>query len=451
MASVNETLTQINKVLKQEASGPYSKYSCKTVSWDDVQRGTVGQALSCWGSNITDTRLYAKDGRQLFTVRGDNWNERLGMVGSDELTLIASDIDGGVDSDNLQPVTLKRFLSDFRDYGSYVGWPASISNIYDEALDDKVSVRFQTTFLPVEEGKQGTLEFAPETYNYNTTRDDDPRNLVVLCTTQGIAIQQDGQGAKTLFHHVKDKESGEIHRYWLEAESSSHKVGGSQKETKEEKKDALKRGKATSNVIGTRAVGTRFNVLMTVQIPLKQQLSEEYNSMDFGCECSDCSDDGYDYSDMDSSQECCVASSNGDCNDLFYSKLSRGATYRSMSLPKKGTSSAARVSRGSIYDTTWGGLSVEKLERHPSEHVTATIVMYYTCSGGVPTAEDVKKAVADLEELYQAVEVNGNLTDTKFDFMKSELTEKDVSDIGEKIVTQPPMPYPVANSNIFPN
>ena len=54
MASISDTLNQINSTLK-ESGGHYSNYSCKTVSWDDVQRGTVGGSLSCWGANITDS------------------------------------------------------------------------------------------------------------------------------------------------------------------------------------------------------------------------------------------------------------------------------------------------------------------------------------------------------------------------------------------------------------
>jgi len=50
------------------------------------------------------------------------------------------------------------------------------------------------------------------------------------------------------------------HRYWLEAERSDHKVGGAQMESTEERQDALSRGKAVSSVIGTRAMGARFNV-----------------------------------------------------------------------------------------------------------------------------------------------------------------------------------------------
>ena len=94
--------------------------------------------------------------------------------------------------------------------------------------------------------------------------------MILLCTTQGLAVQQDGRGQQKLFHHSVAI-NGKIHRHWLEAERSAHKVGGAQKETAAEKADALKRGKATASVIGVRAMGTRFNVLMTVQVPLKQK------------------------------------------------------------------------------------------------------------------------------------------------------------------------------------
>ena len=61
-------------------------------------------------------------------------------------------------------------------------------------------------------------------------------------------------------------------RYWLQAEPSEHKVGGAQKETVEEKADALARGKATASVIGVKAMGTRFNVLMTIQVDSEQNV-----------------------------------------------------------------------------------------------------------------------------------------------------------------------------------
>ena len=78
-----------------------SGYSCQTVSWDDVERGTVSGSLSCWGANITDTRLWEKSGAQLYTVRSDNWNEKLGRVSASELALVTE-----TDSGELAPVVL---------------------------------------------------------------------------------------------------------------------------------------------------------------------------------------------------------------------------------------------------------------------------------------------------------------------------------------------------------
>ena len=73
--------------------------------------------------------------------------------------------------------------------------------VTNHSLTNLRCVRFQTTFLPVEEGEKQALEFAPEAYNYSTKDDEDPRNLILLCTTQGLAIQQDGKGGVKLFHH----------------------------------------------------------------------------------------------------------------------------------------------------------------------------------------------------------------------------------------------------------
>jgi len=259
-SDIKDTISAVNEAL----SG--SDYSCKTVSWDDVQRGTVGGGLSCWGANITDTRLYEKSGRQLYTVRSDNWNEKLGRVSASELALVT---DSGTGS--LSPQTLQDFLRRIgsKSLGGYAGLEPS-TNLYRPELDQQVSIRFQTTFLPVPDEARGAVEFAPEMYNYQTTSDADPRNLLLLCTTQGAAVQQDGAGAKKVFHHAVDP-NGKVCRYWFEAERTGHKVGGAQKETKEEAAEAAARGKATAAVIGTKALGTRFNVLMTIQVPLEQR------------------------------------------------------------------------------------------------------------------------------------------------------------------------------------
>mmetsp|Transcript_124915 Transcript_124915/g.233571 ORF Transcript_124915/g.233571 Transcript_124915/m.233571 type:complete len:455 (-) Transcript_124915:22-1386(-) len=434
-ASTSQTMESINSACRKRG-GKYAQYSCQVVSWDDVSRGEEDGALSCWGANITDTYLKSKDGVQLFTVRSENWNEKLGRVASDELALVAGN---HVPNGELEPVTLSDFLKGLGEFGSYAG---CLKDLSKDELDKKCSIRFQTTFLPVS-GARGTLEFATEAYNYNTTSDDDPRNLVLLCTSQGVAVQQDGAGAKKLFHHDVDDDL-QIHRYWLEAERSAHKVGGSQRESAEERADALKRGKATAKVIGTKAMGTRFNVLMTIQIPLKQKKPEVSGYGGYGVSndsledsmflMKGCAVAGCAMADFDMADEC-----SSEASDMVE------CLARSSSPPpktkKKGVANAARVSRGSEFDV-WPGLSVSKPERHAGEHVTATVVMYNTVADGVPTEEDVIAAIDDLEALYEACGAQGQLADSTFDFMKKPLTEQDVTDIQTKLTTQPPQQAP---------
>lgn len=222
-ASVSEVMNAINGTLKG-AGGAFAGYSCKTVSWDDVSRGTVGGSLSCWGGNITDTRLWEKSGQQLYTVRADNFNEKLGCVSSDELALISGNQTPGGGA--LTPVTLRDFLSQMGKHGAYAGIDAS-TNLADAAADQKVSIRFMTTFLPVADESLATLEFAPEMYQYQTRSESDPANLLLLATTQGVAVQANGAGATKLYHHAVEP-SGQICRYWFEAERSAKQVGGPQ-------------------------------------------------------------------------------------------------------------------------------------------------------------------------------------------------------------------------------
>jgi len=454
-ADPNVAMRAINEACRKRG-GRYAQYSCKAVSWDDVSRGTAGGGLSCWGSNITDTYLKAKSGTALYTVRPDNWNEKLGKVSASEVALVAGHTlpDGGP----LRPVTLRDFLANIGAHGAYAGLDAS-ADLFDAALDAEVSIRFQTTFLPISGGDaRGTLEFATEAYNYNTMSDDDPRNLVLLCTTQGVAVQQDGAGAKRLFHHAVDGD-GDIHRYWLEAERSDHRVGGAQLETAAEQVDAAARGKATAAVIGTRAMGTRFNVLMTVQVPLQQRPQARHQG--FGgvlpASALGCAEGVlYSLGGMDDGAAWCEEmEDDGDCEDeesaCFAAAAPMSCTF---SLARKGfeartgVSNAARVSRGTEHDV-WPGLSATTPKRHPGEHPTVTVVMYNTVAGGVPSEEDVAAAIDDLEALYAACGASGHLAQKAFDFMKKPLTTADADKIVAKITAQPYTPPPAAVEDPF--
>jgi hypothetical protein len=229
MASLESVKERLNEVAKSKG------FQCVNVSWEDAQWGTVGGALSCWGGNISDVRLYEKSGKLLYTLRSQNWNERLGYVSSKDVAVVVGNYDPSSKKE-LKTVNLRNLLENFGTHGKVVGVPSN-TNLNQTETDDIFSVRFQTVFLPVEEKEKtffesltsmfskventSKVEFCTDVYNYNTHSDSNPRNLIMLCTPQGTSIQQDGSGSKKLFFHTYDGST--IERHWLEAEGNKKK------------------------------------------------------------------------------------------------------------------------------------------------------------------------------------------------------------------------------------
>lgn len=481
-AAISATIAAVNAAVKPKG------YQCLQVGWEDSQRATIGGSLSSWGANITDVRLWAKGGQLLYVVRTQNWNERLGFVRASDLAVV---VGNGGRALALSSITLENFLRAIGEHAAYAG--LQVRDL-SASQDDRISIRFQTVFLPIGGGGSPTFEFCSEAYNYNTTSDADPRNLLVLCTPQGASVQQDGAGAKRIFYHAVDDEK-KTHRYWLEAERSSHSVGTAQKETEAEAAAAAARGKSTAIHIGTDAMGTRFNVQMLIQIPLKQKpkpLAHAHpysflskgatmcvpQSATFGgpkvsatpvagvapgaaalllsADAEDWSED--EDEDEAECEEACFGLSDS-CGFVKESFSLQGAT-RSLSLSssamsKKGVSNAARISRGSEVDV-WPGLTKRDPERDPAQHITVTVTMYYTVAGGVPSEHDALKAVADLDSLYASCEKTSSLAAanaTAGGKFTLELTEDDAKAIGDKVTTQPYKPPAFAaanNTNGFP-
>ncbi|MFN3503912.1 MAG: hypothetical protein ACK4ZJ_16805, partial [Allorhizobium sp.] len=90
----------------------------------------------------------------------------------------------------------------------------------------------------------------------------------------------------------------------------------------------------------------------------------------------------------------------------------------------------ARVSYGTDKGT-YAGVGKRRPERHESEHVTVTVVLYNVVVG-LPSSDDVKRAIDDMERLYSACEWSGTLRQEA----DSATAPKVVS------TTQPPGPMP---------
>jgi len=128
---------------------------------------------------------------------------------------------------------------------------------------------------------------------------------------------------------------------------------------------------------------------------------------------------------------------------------------RKSAAPRVGQANAARVSRGSMEDRVDKTVQVRKPRRDPSQHVTVTVVIYNTVAGGVPSIDDVKAAVDDMEALYASCGWKGHLAGEGAGFMKKELTAKDALDISAKLMTQPYNPPAgdaglVVGGDVFP-
>ena len=261
--AANAMQQQLNTVCK--AHNP--QYSATFVSWNDNARAQG----SCFGSNITDARLKGKNGEDFLVVRPSNFNERIGKVRASDIALIGGN---GNTNGELAPVTLNDVLQDLGTHGGYAGVPAGTS--LASARDTEVGIRFQAVFLPADAdggtAERGTEVF-PETYNYQTRSWQDPKNLILLGTSQGTFVQQDGPGKVAQYLHKQ--QAGEWRNVYLHATETRHGVAMGQIETDAERHAALRAGKAVSTVIGTRSMGVGFNRLMTIQVPLMQQKSAQ--------------------------------------------------------------------------------------------------------------------------------------------------------------------------------
>jgi hypothetical protein len=442
---------------------------CVPVSWEDAARATYDSQLSSFGPNIADVRIYDREMTPIYTVRSQNWDETLGFVPLSEISVVTGNHVSGGAAPAL--TTLDKFISK-SEYYSYTG----VDRATNLSLSDEkhASIRFQTVFLSastnkdaMSDAKPNTVEFCTEVYSYNTRSNDDPRNALFLCTPQGTSHQQDGVGAVKLYDHRVDP-NGKIHRYWLEAEQSSTDVGGAQKaidaddideKTKEEELDAAKRGKATAVRIGTRSMGTRFNVQMLVQVPLEQKPRPKsrggYVIKEFGSNGG-----GFSW-ENDCAQSLPMKQSNMKSAGVAYAMAACIRDCAPLQDMIEGTSKAARVSRGSEVDV-WNGVVHKSPKRQANSRVTITVTMYQMVKDGVPTEKDINKAIDDIEALYKACNDTkklSNAPEATVDISKNQQAAEDTMEAINKAMVNPYTPptyapmtavFSGANPEVFP-
>lgn len=351
------------------------------VSWEDVSRWTDGEGnVSCWGNNIADVTLVDRKHR-LFVMREQNLNERVVVVKASELAVIVGNEEPTA-SKKTRSVTLAEYLTKAGTFASiYAKTPADL-NLYQPDTDERVHVRIQCVFLPPKS------EVATQVYSYGTRSKSNPQNLFLYVNGSGTSLSQAQSGTAKLYA-TEVHADGNAHDYMLKTDVSTFAVGGAQQETADTIQAATAKHQFLAQHIGLPTMGKRCNVVMLVQVPLEKK--PERTSRGGGYEM--CAASAFAFGAPSVSAVACA----------FPAGPSRGRP--------KGVSSAARMSLGECVGST-SPLETDNFKRHPKEHITATITLYYVVDGGVPSEADVHAACKDVGELYASMGIETKLSDT---------------------------------------
>lgn len=392
------TIATLLRPLAKEAG-----YALEAVSWEDCTRGYTSCGLSVWGSNITDVRVVDDAKGTIFMVRSENFNERIGYVKASEVAVVVGNEEPSL-SKNLRSVLLSDYMQRFGSFAKHAGAPEGCSLA---GPDDIVSLRPQVAFV-----KAGT-QFTTNVFVYGSQDPTNPQNMLLYCTAQGTSpfAPAGMQGENLYLQNVRPDGTAELS--WLKAKASEFGVGAEQKETAETRASALAAGSAVAMCIGPKDIGPKFNVCMTVQLPLKQKEVARYRDVDKGFHLlggGGCSS-GFSF-----------GTSGGATNpdwpaQLMAAECAAQQAFGGGGLREQretiGRSSAARVSKGDIATTDWKGLHVnQNWTRHPTQHATITVTFYFAVEGGVPSATDVRRAIAELDQFFEKLGTGGRRADT---------------------------------------
>ena len=403
--TITMSITAMNESLRTLGGVAATDYMVGTVAWNDGQRGVVNGKLSAFGGNITDARILARSGKHLNFLRPHNMNEKLGITNAENIVFAERD------GSKVTAQTVLETLSKRSEYMGYTSVDAKVSK------NQKIVYRVQNAWIPLEEG-QTEEDIVPAHYSYQTMSRDDPRNLIVLGTAQGVFVHSDGEGVQKLFAHETTND-GAATEHWFKAEPTTTRVGHSVLNDNETR---TKRARAVE--MGIRGMGARANCFVVMSIPNTQKPPVLRGGL---------SSSSWQLS--------------GDDDEKHFS------AYRSLSVA--GVSRSARVS---VAEEVVGTASANPIaiQRPEDEPIVCTILLYNTIevpkgalkgTNVIVDTSDVALAVSDMEHIYDlAREYGGDVCKlSELPAMLHKLTKADMDVINEKIAKDPPMDPMVPN------
>jgi hypothetical protein len=164
------------------------------IQWEDVSRykDAFGKNISCWGNSISDFSLRVSN-RMCPVIRYPNFEDQTVMMPARHFQVSVGGEPTGLSKDS--PISRIPLLTYLKEHikdstGSVVDLSC--------ALDNEVGILTagQQCILPL---KDGSCEFNPHAYNYQTISSSDPGILFVVSVSQGTSPQTSTSSDQELY------------------------------------------------------------------------------------------------------------------------------------------------------------------------------------------------------------------------------------------------------------
>eukprot|EP01130_Rhizamoeba_saxonica_P015290 TRINITY_DN6821_c0_g1_i1.p1 TRINITY_DN6821_c0_g1~~TRINITY_DN6821_c0_g1_i1.p1 ORF type:complete len:452 (-),score=105.02 TRINITY_DN6821_c0_g1_i1:24-1322(-) len=331
--------------------------SITTVTWEDTGRFKG----SCVGPNISDMTLCVRDDESgihnMPIIRTGNYEDKSCDVPPEQFFIKVGNENG---SDELTTISLKELLMNPKDY---LHDPSSwgnqdIDTLYCDDRDSHVLVSPQACLLPIPEEGQAT--FNVSLYNYQSNVGS-PAVLTILCTREGTSMSvcenADNFDGEQFFFN----DNGERCPFTAVRKSQFMK-------DRVATSDDVK-GKNT-NVVSENEDDSGLNMVLLVQVPLKNSTESMIYEEDFSI----------------MEYDCCLDEEEDELCDIEDAVIGHGE------------------SEGKFKEIN--NLSIQRDERFP---VRVTLQFYKATSNGQldePTMEDIAN---ELNQVYESADYVGSL------------------------------------------
>lgn len=355
----------------QEALAMVAKHGLGIVNvmWEDTGRWE-GSSV---GPNISDVTIEVEasndaHGRQTHlmpVIRHDNFSDKTADVRMDRIFIPVGNQKGG----KLETITLTQLLANPSRYLSSPGKGKIVrGSLLAPRRDNHVLVSAQHAFLPVP--KDGKATFWPVIFNYQSYAEN-PAVLTILVTRQGASM--------TIIDNARDTVTGGGswgQRLYFNSDGKKAPLMA------ERLKDVQRKG-TTANGESAASLGEDANLLMLIQVPLKQK---EMARMAAGGIAGGMAYDMAEAAPSAPMKASATGSGRGRSSDVDVAVLGHGET-----------------------EGPYTELDGLKIERDPRFPVRVTVQFYQATSNGVVSPADVARMAAQIDKVYAKGDYVGSL------------------------------------------